>query len=54
MKHRLLAVSNGWAVAPHLWLRYLLRPVQIDRTPTFTAVRILGVAWFFETEKRDG
>ena len=53
MKHRLLTVSNDWTEAPHLWWRYLLRPVQIDRAPRFSAVRVLGVTWFF-AEGSDG
>lgn len=49
---KILAVSNGWLVAPHCWRTFLLRPVQVEHTPGWTCVTVLGVAVFFAADSK--
>lgn len=46
---RLIAVQNGWRLAPHQWWRFILTPVNWDRTPpTWWCLSVFGFVFFFD------
>lgn len=46
---KILAVENGWAVAPQCWWIFLKRPVHVERNPGgWMVIEVLGFAVFIE------
>jgi hypothetical protein len=42
-----IAFQNGWIFAPHCWKTYLMIPIRIDRTPSWTAVSVFGFVTYW-------